>query len=166
MIHEYYHTTQEKQYPCVQCNKIFLSTVAKTKHSLKVHNMVDVQDKGLQKRHKKMDGESKSLSCKMCNKSFTSKAGLEVHEKAHAGDKPHKCQTCDKRFTQIANLQHHERIHKGIKPFQCEFCDKKFTQKANLQHHERIHTGDMPFQCKVCEKRLMKSFTVMKSRAV
>ena len=101
--------------------------------------MVDVQNQGLQKRHKKMDAESKSLSCKMCNKSFTSKAGLQVHEKAHAGDKPHKCKTCDKRFTQIANLQHHERIHEGIKPFQCKFCDKKFTQKATVLRHIFVH---------------------------
>ncbi|QQP56488.1 Zinc finger protein 234like, partial [Caligus rogercresseyi] len=36
---------------------------------------------------------------------------LKAHSRVHTGDKPYKCKLCDKTFTQRAGLNYHKRLH-------------------------------------------------------
>lgn len=94
-----------------------------------------------------------SLSCNICEKTFSTPASLSMHKKIHSGEKPHTCGTCGKSFTQIGTLRAHERVHTGEKPYECNICGKTFAQCGSFRMHERRHHRDMieNFQkCFVC----------------
>ena len=45
---------------------------------------------------------SKELSCDDCNKSFSTKWNLKVHERLYTGEKSFSCTYCHVQFTQIS----------------------------------------------------------------
>ncbi len=55
----------------------------------------------------------------------------------HAGG--YACRTCNKIFSEKFNMQVHERIHTGAKPYKCHHCPKSFSNLGNLNDHERRH---------------------------
>ena len=81
--------------------------------------------------------ENMSYECKTCQKRFTTKQQLKIHERIHTGEVPYECKTCKKRFKQITNLKRHEIIHTGEKPYECQNCKKRFSRSDKLKSHER-----------------------------
>ena len=53
--------------------------------------------------------DEKPFSCSFCQKSFSKKITLQIHERIHTGEKPYSCDTCEKRFTRSFELTRHER---------------------------------------------------------
>lgn len=52
------------------------------------------------------------FSCSSCQRKFSSKSGLELHERVHSKEQPYQCDHCrnrgiDKRFSQLSNLRRH-----------------------------------------------------------
>lgn len=117
----------------------------------------------------KRSSGKKPFKCTECDKTFTARNGLVLHQrvhlrekphnmkyksmnekldlprvKAHKDDKPYKCAECGKGFTCNSNLLIHHRIHTGEKPYKCTECGKKFTQKSNLVTHQGTHMGLRP----------------------
>ena len=58
-----------------------------------------------------------------------------------------KCETCDKSFSHKGSLKVHQVIHEGIAPYKCDLCDKAFTLSGNLSRHKRTHDGQRLYQC-------------------
>ncbi|XP_073436218.1 uncharacterized protein [Dendrobates tinctorius] len=92
----------------------------------------------------------KSFSCSECEKCFTKKLVLVMHQRSHTGEKPFSCSECGKYFGHKSNLLKHQRTHTGEKPFSCSECGKCFNQKRYLEEHQRTHTGKKPFLCSEC----------------
>nr|XP_033816286.1 zinc finger protein 345-like [Geotrypetes seraphini] len=114
-------------------------------------------------RQNKFQKQDKLLQSIECEKSFTYKSQLTIHEKVPKERKPSKCSIHDNNFSQVFELRKHElvsvskkEVHqlnpKGAKLFKCFECYKSFSQKSNLVHHERVHTGEKPFKCFECYK--------------
>ena len=81
--------------------------------------------------------EAGQYQCGKCEKKFSCRKTLNVHNKsAHEGLK-FPCNNCNQTFTQNAGLQRHiKNIHEGV-TFSCDFCDQVFTQKFHLTTHKK-----------------------------
>ena len=90
--------------------------------------------------------------CAICNKGFQYKSQLTSHMRTHSGERPFGCDQCGKKFAATLNLVQHLRTHTGERPFACDKCSKTFTQRSHLLTHLRTHTGEKPFKCGYCAK--------------
>nr|XP_033788004.1 zinc finger protein 300-like [Geotrypetes seraphini] len=113
----------------------------------------EVANIGKKQVHEMNLQQAKLFECLLCDKSFSQKHNLQIHEGIHTGEKPYKCSQCDKSFNHTSSLRIHERIHTGEKPFKCSQCFKTFNNKSSLKIHGRVHTGEKPYQCSECNKR-------------
>uniref|UniRef100_A0ABD2WQZ2 C2H2-type domain-containing protein n=1 Tax=Trichogramma kaykai TaxID=54128 RepID=A0ABD2WQZ2_9HYME len=51
----------------------------------------------------------------------------------HEGQKDHACDKCEKKFTQKPHLLVHQRtVHECRKDYACDMCENKFGQKSTL----------------------------------
>src|SRR5687767_6081379 len=80
---------------------------------------------------------------------------MRRHEKSvHFGERLHVCSLCDKSFTSKQWLKIHEKIHDGELDFECDHCSKLFATQWSLNIHvERRHSDERPHACKTCKKR-------------
>ena len=74
--------------------------------------------------------------------------------------RPFTCATCEKKFTRKQHLQVHETICTGYdkiaRPFQCAHCDSSFRLKHHLQNHVKAkHSKDDYYICRKCDGNIM-----------
>ncbi|XP_061476549.1 putative zinc finger protein 66 isoform X1 [Rhineura floridana] len=95
------------------------------------------------KAHYKNQKREKAYQCLECERRFSCKASLILHQRMHTGEKPYKCLECGNSF----RLTCHQRIHTGEKPYKWLECGKSFRWKQQLAAHQSNHTGEKPYKC-------------------
>ena len=150
-----------KVFNCDQCGKSFNRKRFFIEH-MKTHSEKPYKCGICQKRftskagldyHVQVHSGKKPFECGVCQKKFSSKSYLDDHLKFHSGEKPYQCMQCKIRFSQKSNLDKHVKAHSGEKPYKCDQCTKSFYQKHHLTEHLRSHSGEKPFVCGMCEKK-------------
>ncbi|XP_066538491.1 zinc finger protein 1035 [Hoplias malabaricus] len=75
---------------------------------------------------------------------------------------PISCRFCEKCFTSYCTLKKHLRLHVGKKPFHCLECGKNFKRHGHLISHKSVHSRKI--QCSVCKKILPNIGELLKHR--
>lgn len=98
-------------------------------------------------------------TCKLCNKTLTTRRGYLLHIKNESGhtkqkQSPFQCSECHKFFKTKIGLKTHRFLHVNDeeRPFQCGICKKGFASKLSFQIHAAVHTNKMKkWPCTVCD---------------
>lgn len=89
-----------------------------------------------------------SLSCRFCEKCFTTTISLKKHEYKHKGEKPYRCLECGKKFKKRAHLIGHKMTHQ--RRIQCSVCKKILSSVGELIQHRNSHLEKGMLQCPDC----------------
>ncbi|XP_078037446.1 uncharacterized protein LOC144470319 isoform X8 [Augochlora pura] len=131
-IHYIRKHTEDYNYKCEQCGKMFKVQSDYTTHV--------------------KDHDTESCVCDICGSSYPSKSSLYFHKyyKHKTKVKKFQCQTCKKKFKTQKNLNSHMELHK-IK-YVCEQCGMESKTKYGLTKHLRTHSGEKSYLCAICGK--------------
>lgn len=98
------------------------------------------------------ESELSLWKCGQCQRSFTQRALLQIHECPGMANRPYKCGHCADSFSHSSELRTHVVRHTNEKPFKCGYCSRSFAGATTLNNHIRTHTGEKPFVCTKCKK--------------
>uniref|UniRef100_A0A8C0JSF0 Zinc finger protein 57 homolog n=1 Tax=Canis lupus dingo TaxID=286419 RepID=A0A8C0JSF0_CANLU len=77
----------------------------------------------------------KVFSCPHCPLTFSKKAYLFSHQKAHIPEQPSCCFRCGKSFSSLSGLVRHQQTHWRQKVYRCPVCDVCFRDRDGLMGH-------------------------------
>lgn len=131
-IHYIRKHTEDYNYSCEQCGKMFKVQSDYTTHM--------------------KDHDTESCVCDICGTSYPSKSSLYFHKhyKHKTKVKEFECEICRKRFKTQKNLDSHAELHKM--KYVCEQCGMEFKFKYGLTKHLRTHSGEKSYLCAICGK--------------
>uniref|UniRef100_A0A3P8TPJ7 C2H2-type domain-containing protein n=1 Tax=Amphiprion percula TaxID=161767 RepID=A0A3P8TPJ7_AMPPE len=148
---------KSKTNTCEYCGKIF-EDVATLKTHIKTHIPIyhcDKCDKKYSSKaalivHQRIHTGELPYLCLHCGRGLRSSNMLQLHVRTHTGDRRYTCHICGK--TSVQHLARHMRMHRGEKNYLCSECGKTFLSSGELRLHTRYHTGERPYTCKHCGK--------------
>ncbi|XP_013416137.1 zinc finger protein 26 isoform X1 [Lingula anatina] len=165
--------TEEKNFPCPQCNKRLSTKRSLHAHILSRHELrytcncpncgKMLIDKAALKLHQlRCTRAPKTFLCTQCDHSSYAKGELEAHQFKKHGILPSKgkiysCELCDYTCTMKCTLSRHMRIHTGERPEVCDICGKKFPI-GSLRAHMKVHNTTYDFQCMYCDYKTQVGF--------
>lgn len=129
---------------------------------------------------------SRSNSCRVCSKSFSSESNLRRHIRVNHEASQFPCHVCSAVFKRIDSLVRHKRAnhadlccsvchavfnsaeakasHDCTRPSEkklsCDVCGKSFVNRSNLNKHSYLVHGGVKFHCTECPKFFRRSMTL------
>ena len=104
----------------------------------------DVQENSLAELNSHYRNTHGVVTCKTCNKTFSTPSTLTRHSYSH-GPQKHACtkKGCNFRSAFASELERHKLVHRTIATHQCQFanCERWYFSKDELNKHVRIHDG-------------------------
>ncbi|CAG7724007.1 unnamed protein product [Allacma fusca] len=124
--------------PCDICGKKFTS-----RRDMKRHHVRHDPVTSTQLREK--------AKCQYCNKVFSSKSYLQLHERKHTGQLELSCDICGYRTAIPSILKVHMLSHSDIREFNCDSCSYACKTVTRLNDHKRtVHSETRNFLCTYC----------------
>ena len=144
LSHHMRNVHTEKEVPFEVCNKVFKSVMLKVNHVNNTHGL--------------------PTSCLLCEITFPSNAYLRTHiRKVHKKENKYSCNYCDKKFTSKQVLKLHDLKscpNKFNKTVKCKYCDKPFQGKAALISHIQVHeiktSVSTKIKCHICPMEILE----------
>ena len=161
----------ETEYPCEQCDKVYISFKSLERHKITHHDGL-MEDVGIQQElhqeyvtqngpnnTKENSGCEKLFPCKQCDKVYRLSTSLSRHKrKRHGkieydsrdGGVRYNCDQCDFSIgTKKALTRHKKDLHHTL--YSCEQCDKVYKVPQSLIDHVKdIHEG-VRYHCDQCD---------------
>lgn len=125
----------EAIYACATCGKKFSRKGSCLKHQEAAHS------------------REKSFECPNCDRYFSSKLGLTLHQRVHTREPAFTCKDCAKSFTSNSALIQHQRVHYTDRRLVCPKCGVTFHNKSDLINHEILHPVRQSFVCSECGEK-------------
>lgn len=79
--------------------------------------------------------------CSSCDKTCTTKSGLNKHMKIHTEEKSYACGECGAFSLRKHDRDQHYKVHLGLKPFACDQCGSCFTRDSSVTRHKESGTA-------------------------
>ena len=176
------NVNQEDGRTCAHCLKIFCDSYQRKVHEQAIHEKISCHkcqdcekvfsNSTSLKYHQDKHTQSEKIICDICDKSFVSLNGLNLHKEiVHSSEEVPKskfiCEKCSKPYRSLSSLARHKRtVHymsnvnkdfancfKAITDFKCDQCEKNFSRKDQLKRHKQtIHENSFQLECPSCEK--------------
>ncbi|XP_053617013.1 zinc finger protein 32-like isoform X2 [Plodia interpunctella] len=156
-----------KPFPCLSCDRSFLTEIALKNHSW-IHCNGDDKCFRCNSCEAGFDYKSDLIAhikehklsglCTICGRCFRSEKNLIAHMAAHEIDgKSYNCNICKRSYNTLSNLKTHSVTHSTERPYQCHLCKKSFKRNQDLKFHINLHSGEKPYKCPFCEKSFASS---------
>ncbi|XP_069507473.1 zinc finger protein 335 isoform X2 [Ambystoma mexicanum] len=100
---------------------------------------------------------AKKFSCKICTATFTGRAEMESHKRAHVGQSTFKCPDCTFTAPSWPEVKTHLSLHADLRPHTCPHCSFASKNKKDLRRHMLTHTNEKPFVCQICGQRFNRN---------
>uniref|UniRef100_A0A3Q2XZS3 PR domain zinc finger protein 10 n=1 Tax=Hippocampus comes TaxID=109280 RepID=A0A3Q2XZS3_HIPCM len=145
---------QEKNWPCYECSRRFVSSEQLQQH-LNLHdNMiysVSSRGRGRARGRKRFGtGRRPGRPPKFIRLDTPVNAALQPHF-IRKRFRPFKCKHCDKAFRDKEKLEQHLRVHgRDTFVFPCHLCSKTFVTDTALDDHLLVHTENRSYACLLC----------------
>lgn len=155
------------RFSCELCNKQFKQKSNYRTHIYVVHRKKQNQplfkcqfcekefkQRNNLKNHENIHNNIKPYFCKFCPLSFTSAAGLYIHNRSCTGEEI-ECQLCKRRFKSRESYRKHSILHSGGElPYKCDICCKDFNSQSNVTRHKRSAHDNRRYKCPICSKEV------------
>ncbi|XP_051507020.1 zinc finger protein 501-like [Myxocyprinus asiaticus] len=165
---------REKQYQCVQCDRVFGNPTGLSKHQVAhVRQLLNSYTQGKDVLDKSSDLK---IRLKLCSRDKPNFYTLCKKNKGKKGGKkrlclpneerPYPCCMCEKRFSHTKSLARHEHMHANEKRYACNFCKKTFIRLSNLKQHQQTHASGKLYECLQCGKTFVHSSSFSRHKKV
>jgi len=156
------HPKDEGEYPCNDCDKIFISKRKLQKHVTNVHcgkpkRLCPYCSKLGSEHHIytcKVAQNQDPVKCDVCSKELKNKEALRGHKrKVHGKQVMVECPVCYQVFETQYKLYNHTYAVHNTEDSRCEFCGGSYKNRKLLQAHKRVSHPDL-YEASQQEKQL------------
>lgn len=124
MVHK-----EAKMFKCVDCTEAFHTEYERHLHVVEEHKE-----------------RVRISTCELCGKTYSWKPYYLAHmRKVHSRVKKYVCTYCNKGFTTKHDVTMHEQRHTGNGKHVCVFCHKNYVTISELKKHFKKHVKDIRF---------------------
>ncbi|XP_023941003.1 zinc finger protein 569 [Bicyclus anynana] len=124
--HCYYMHLSRGRHRCEHCSKNFSKFAALRDHINNMHN----------------------FKCSTCNKLYTTKTDLQLHNIIHADQSNNYCQACEIELPTIASCKDHIDLH-TVYIYSCPICNENISSKDDAGAHLAKHFDDAEVESSV-----------------
>ncbi|XP_059171122.1 zinc finger protein 423-like isoform X2 [Physella acuta] len=99
-------------------------------------------------------------NCQFCEKAFSKKVFLKLHQQTHTAHMPYKCRHCPRLFRHKKSRERHEKLHSSDRKYKCQTCGVGYSRSDHLRNHIKSHDlmeNDEGYKCPVCQQNYMSA---------